>query len=364
MASKEVQVSSFNMDFMEVFDNACSHIQLDYIDREFINNGFVNIKADYGKRVRQLGEVGCNNHAVIDSADVDSVDFVDVVSADIDSIGGNLLKQFENLMIQFVEEELTLSHCKFITPAVAKQIANQESEDTAPSFLKASYKETDDYCYLKIPTMTIPLFSWDYLSSILEKLVDDKRVLILDLRLNTGGSASATGELLTPFIGMDKPFLITRLADWENSSCESIYPFPDGDNHGNCLDVEAIGTHPFAQWLTLKELSFSLKQKPVLLIGERCYSCGEVFAQAMKEYNSAVIIGKTTAGAVVGAKDTYDCGYGYSLMLPFVDMVSKNEFMIEGKGVTPHIKRTFSTSDMEELSKAEIMDVVSVLRKY
>jgi C-terminal processing protease CtpA/Prc len=206
--------------------------------------------------------------------------------------------------------------------------------------------------------MTVPLFSWKYLGPILLKLVDDKRPLVLDLRLNAGGAASAVGQLLAPFTGPDKPFLTAKLANWDSSSCKILYPFDEETNEGNCLDVEAMIENSHAQWRTPEHVPFILKQKIYVLIDKRNYSCGEVFAQAMKEYDCATLVGKTTAGAVVGGRDNYECGHGYRLMLPFVDMVSKDGFVIEGRGVSPHFEMEFTTDDREQLTDEEVRGVI------
>jgi hypothetical protein len=45
-------------------------------------------------------------------------------------------------------------------------------------------------------------------------------------------------------------------------------------------------------------------------------------------------------------------------MLPFVDMVSKDGFVIEGRGVSPHFEMEFTTDDREQLTDEEVRGVI------
>lgn len=327
-----------NTGIEEVFQRACKHVESDYIDRNFIAIEWPALRGLYLLKITEIikkQRSGKNGHK-------------------------ELISDFEALMCELIDEKLTLSHSKFITPALGEEIDNQGTSEGAPDFLQASYKETNEYCYLKVPTMTIPLFSWKFTGKTLEKLKEDKRPLVLDLRLNAGGAASAVGHLLAPFAGGDEPFLTAKLADWQSGPCKILYPFNEEQNEGNCLDVQAMIENSYASWHTPKNVHFRLDQKVYVLIDERNYSCGEVFAQAMKEYKCATLVGKNTAGAVVGGRDTYDCGQGYRLMLPFVDMISRDGFIIEGKGVTPHVEMDFKTDDREQLTDEELKAVIAI----
>lgn len=324
--------------FIEVFQRACEHVESDYIDRNFISREWPVLKDLYLSKITKLmnkSDSGKDEHK-------------------------QLTLNFETLMCQLIDEKLTLSHSKFISPALGEEIDNQGTTEGAPDFLQASFRETDEYCYLKVPTMTVPLFSWKFLGATLQKLKGDKRPIVLDLRLNAGGAASAVGNLLAPFAGADQPFLTAKLANWESSPCETLYPFDEENNEGNCLDVQAMIENSYASWHTPQDVPFRLDQKVYVLLGERNYSCGEVFAQAMKEYECATLVGKTTAGAVVGGRDTYECGNGYRLMLPFVDMISRDGFIIEGKGVTPHVEMEFTTADTEQLTDEELKTIIGL----
>ncbi len=315
--------------FEKIFWCACKHIESDYINREFIEKKWPDIKR--------------KTHVLV---------------SEIDS-----KTDFESVMIDLFSMHLNVSHSQFITPDLAMKIDLQDSVETAPDFLFPVSEETVDYVYLKVSSLTIPIFSWTGFGPKLKILENDDRPIVLDFRLNAGGSASAVGELLTPFIGADLPFLYSRLATWKKRPIpEIIYPQDEEKNDGNRLDLGISLKFPHAEWRTRKVSEFTLMQKTILLVDGRNYSCGELFAQAMKEHSRCILIGGKTAGAVVGGRDDYDCGYGYRLLLPFVNMISAGGFVLEGEGVSPDVEMSFQTRDTEPLSREEIMNVLEIAR--
>jgi|GEM_PF-6335226 C-terminal processing protease CtpA/Prc len=308
-----------------IFEKACSYIRCDYIDREFILEKWASIEAAYSARVTELSE----------------------------------RKDFEAMMSQMVSDELDLSHCQFITPQLRQEIEAQSIPETAPSIFQTVFKTTHEYSYLKISTFQIPLFQRAPIYQNLKSIHDCQRPLILDFRLNSGGSISATGDLLAPFIGADTIYCYSKLANWEEFPDPQVaYPLQEEENEGSRLDVEMTLKHPHLQWRTPKEIEFSLKQEVLLLIDKRNYSCGEVFSQTMKEMGRCKLIGNVTSGSVVGAKDDYDCGHGYELLLPYLNLVSPEQFRIEGQGVHPHTKKTFQTPDTNPLPHEEILEIL------
>jgi len=310
--------------YNEIFNNACQHIEQTYIDREFIKTKWGQVKTKYIQLINNVND---------DSS-------------------------FHEVMGKLLREELKLSHTDFITPIKSKEIDEIVVNKNVPEYLKFVHFETEDYLYLKIPTFLIPIYSTKPIKEALDKIHSKNQKIVLDMRLNTGGSASAVGDLLSFFVESDKPYLISKLSNWQSlQRPEIVYPQPEDKNDGNALDVEICMKFPFSEWRTPLNNQEVITNKVILLIDEKGYSCGEVFAQAMKEFNRCKLVGKTTSGSVVGASDDYDCGYNYRIMLPFVTMESAKGYVIEGRGVKPDVDHNFDTSPMKPLSHKQIAEL-------
>lgn len=313
--------------FKKIFNRSCQHIENSYIDQQFIKNEWPIVKANYTQLVENVQ----------------------------DDNG------FHKLMEKLLRDELPLSHTDFLTPEKCEKVDSILSCESVPGYLQFNSHVTDSYLYLKIPTLMIPVFSLEPIAKLLMREAGSDKTVIFDFRLNTGGSASAVGQLLSFFIEPDMPYLTSKLASWaEFNSPQIVYPQPEEQNEGNHLDVEICQKYPFSKWHTPKERLGDIKNDVVLLIDEKNYSCGEVFAQAMKEYGACKLIGEKSSGAVVGARDDYECGFGYRIMLPFVTMESARGYVIEGKGVVPDIEYDFNCSQLEPLSQNEIEKILQL----
>lgn len=305
--------------WMKIFRSACHHIETSYVDRKFIDAHWVDVREKFSHRV---------------------------------AISRNI-SEFEMHMTELMTDVLPLSHCQFITPDLSQVIEAQESVQTAPGFLLPFFEARDDHVYVKLSSLSIPVFSWPVLEENFRRLSNDSRPIVLDLRLNTGGAASATGMVLAPFTGPEKVYLVSRLATWRRSSLTTLYPQKEVDNHANCRDVELTSLHPNAQWRTPKS-DFRLNQNLLVLIDQRTYSCGELLACALGEEKRSVLIGNKTAGMVVGARDDFDCGFGYRLLLPYVELLTGHGKTLEGIGVEPDFPFDFKTPDTEPLDSETV----------
>lgn len=310
--------------FREIFDRAVTHIEQSYIDRDFVRGPWPGIRSDYQKKVRKLtGEAS-----------------------------------FHQVMEDLVGKELKLSHTDFITPEKSLYIEQQESGLDIPDALRLKHTYTADYLYVKLPTFQIPLFGFAPVSELLRTCGKTRRV-ILDVRLQSGGSISAAGEVLGLLIGADKPFCRSRLAGWEDETdYVVVYPQPEELNHGGALDIPIVAAHRLAEWRTSLKLDFLASSAVIVLVGGRTYSCGEIFVQALKEYGRAVVMGSVSAGAVVAARDDFDCGAGYRLLLPFAELISAGGIQIEGRGVIPDVEYSFECKDTELLSEKELESIM------
>ena len=270
-------------------------------------------------------------------------------------------ERFDETMAELIDHQLTLSHTAFINPKKREYIEQQHSNETAPDFLKISSRIIPEYAYIKIPTFTLPLFSMDILLPLLKKS-SSSNIVIFDLRLNTGGSGSSVGDLLGGFIEADKPYLYCRMNDWkEIGDPKIVYPLLEQEKINHALEIANICKNRYQLFHTSKMPKFKIDKPVIILIDQRAYSCGEVFPQCMKEYKRATIVGNKTAGAVVGARDDFDCGHGYSICLPFVELITSQGYNIEGNKVHPDIEYSFKTSDLEQLTHDEIVDIIKVV---
>ncbi|MBI2519589.1 MAG: hypothetical protein HYV97_04205 [Bdellovibrio sp.] len=316
--------------YIDIFNNACRHIENAYIDRVFINAKWPAIRKEYTKKIGQTKDIA----------------------------------SFNKILTTLLKDELKLSHTMLITPHESEKIESLLSGENIPDYYKFYFAKYDGCLYLKIPTFTYPLFSMRPICDALSTLSDDKQIIVMDLRLNSGGSSSAIGHLLGPFIGGDQPYLIEKQAKWkEEKKASVIFPFPEEGNDGNKLDVGISQKHQFSVWHTHKNVIPHYTNPLIILSDQHNYSCGEVFVQALKEYERGKILGKISAGKVIGARDDFDCGEKYRLCLPFITMESANGEVLEGIGVTPDIEYTFTKEFTVPLEENELKSIISAMSK-
>jgi C-terminal processing protease CtpA/Prc len=313
-------------EFLTIFKSACTHIRNDYLDQEFIASHWNAIETKYERIIQN-----------IDSKE-----------------------DFEKTMDEMFSQNLTFSHCQFLTPEIIAYNDTQENRESAADILFSKVIEMEPCIYAKIPSFYIPIFSWKTLKPQLKKCEKSNKPFIFDLRLNTGGAFSAVGELLNPLIGPDITYCRCHTSSHASKPATVIYPLEETENSQNRLDVETVAHYGNCEWNTPTQRDFNLNQPVYILIGERNYSCGEIFSQAMKELSDCTIIGSKTAGAVVGGRDDYDCTNGYRVLLPFLNIYSNKMVELEGLGVSPHIDYSFTTPDTDVLSEEEISQILKL----
>jgi carboxyl-terminal processing protease len=89
----------------------------------------------------------------------------------------------------------------------------------------------------------------------------------------------------------------------------------------------------------------------VVLIDEYCYSASEAFAGVVKETRAATLIGRRTAGAMLGARAFPIVG-GWTLVQPVWDFRTAGGTRVEGLGVEPDINVKFTEKTDADLSAA------------
>lgn len=89
----------------------------------------------------------------------------------------------------------------------------------------------------------------------------------------------------------------------------------------------------------------------VLLIDEKGFSTTEAFAAVIKETSAATLIGRRTAGGMLGA-DYFPLKGGWMLTIPVRDFRTPKGVLVEGKGVEPDITVKSEKKGDPELARA------------
>ncbi|MEP0766956.1 MAG: hypothetical protein HRF45_10510 [Fimbriimonadia bacterium] len=155
-------------------------------------------------------------------------------------------------------------------------------------------------------------YSSKEVAAALETLKDTDG-LILDLRLNGGGSVMWMSDLLSRFLP-ERTRVGAFLSKGEGKDELIERPVVVGRSEKN-----------------------RYKGKMVVLIDEGSASASEISAAALRETGRATLMGRKTAGAVLSS--TYiPVGEGYVLQVPLQDYKTKDGVRLEGNGVKPDIE--------------------------
>jgi carboxyl-terminal processing protease len=181
--------------------------------------------------------------------------------------------------------------------------------------------------------------------------------LVIDLRGNGGGTLTAAmrvGDYI--FAG---PRHVGYFASREGLSSRGVASIdqlaPDSLRDFSGYDSEAFGREmrrAGALMLTTGGRAKSpYRGRVVVLIDEYCYSASEAFAAVVKETRAATLIGRRTAGAMLGANAFAIVG-GWTLVLPVWDFRTAGGTRVEGVGVEPDINTKFTEGTDADLSEA------------
>ena len=186
----------------------------------------------------------------------------------------------------------------------------------------------EDTAQITIPTFDLT-YDADRVSSLMEK-VEGKRNLVLDLRDNGGGAVVNLLHLLGHFIPNDTPIgtFISRktAADYEKATEEKP------------TDLAKV-----AAWAKSKLKPMRLdsekffKGNVVVLVNGNSGSAAEMAAAALREINTATVIGKKSAGAVL-VSVIVPANNGFTLQYPLSDYITIKGDRLEGNGVVPDIE--------------------------
>jgi C-terminal processing protease CtpA/Prc len=242
-----------------------------------------------------------------------------------------------------------VSHLVLLTPTDRAQM---EAAEGAPRRLCPEWSDHGDVLYVAIRSCKVPTTTRADLTAIAAMLVDARHV-VLDLRLNDGGSGGVVCDILSLFVDPETP--VMRMRDRtgleRNGEPFVVHGFPEEENRDHELEVATLLERHDVEYRTHDRAGARFTGPLTVLTGPTCYSCGEVLAQALKEHTDATVAGLPTAGMVVGARQvplTDDHG----LLVPFAEIRSGRGVVLEGRGCVPHVNADLSGMDESEVLAA------------
>lgn len=170
--------------------------------------------------------------------------------------------------------------------------------------------------------------------------------LIIDIRNNTGGNASALrllGYLTDPGPGialLSRPFLETLHGPVRAEDLTDIHRVTRAYTTEAIFDAVKEGDG--AVMLMIEDLGERRYRKPVvILIGPETGSAAEGFAWGAREQTDAVLIGRETAGALLSSK-SFDLPLGWRVTIPVHGNWGPDGRDFGDKKVPPHIPTTLT----------------------
>jgi|GEM_PF-1073359 len=169
--------------------------------------------------------------------------------------------------------------------------------------------------------------------------------LVIDLRGNGGGTPAAAlrvGDYLFP---TSRPvgYFASRggLARLRLNSIDQLDPaaLPTFDGYDSAALSQEMGRSGAVMLVAGGRAPRQYAGRVAVLIDEYCFSAAEAFAGVVKETRAATLVGRRTAGAMLGAEGVSLPG-GWTLVLPVWDFRTPRGARIEGRGVEPdvHVK--------------------------
>jgi|GEM_PF-1833975 len=187
-----------------------------------------------------------------------------------------------------------------------------------------------------------------------EIISNDAKGLIIDLRGNPGG-AFAMRHLVGHCIpdGVDAGALLSR--GWprdaglmpERTQIEALAPW-----HGaSVVDLwNQLATHAVTR-VHFAPMRPMFHGPIAILINGQTQSAAELVAEVLRSERGAVLIGETSAGALLVQKP-FDVGDQFNLFLPVADYVSHGSGRIEGAGLLPDIEA--SDQDAQTVARSAL----------
>lgn len=182
--------------------------------------------------------------------------------------------------------------------------------------------------------------------------------LVIDVRGNGGGGAVGLAVRLGDYLlGSRRPvgYYVTR-AGLARLGLQSIDQVPlaslpvfsgyDSNDFGRLLEQ-----HGGALIAAGGGAARPYRGRVLVLIDEYCYSAAEAFAAVIKEARAGTLVGRRTAGRMLGA-DYVSLPGGWALILPVMDFRTAGGVRVEGAGVEPDVTIEAKKSGDPELAGA------------
>jgi hypothetical protein len=237
-------------------------------------------------------------------------------------------------------QSIGYSHMYLLPPEIARKVADMtEGKDGGkPAAAAVSARMVGDVGVLRVDSFMVPLFRQKDLAKAEAKLAKAK-ILVIDLTGNGGGNFSAVVALAHPLVGSGKPIAKdVKRTDSTPTPVEHFGPYPDSGNHGGGADTRLSEIHGVVTWMTAKKPVTAKERPAYLVIDGHCGSSCEIFAGAIKHYGAARLLGRNTAGKVLGGIAYRPPAKGYMLLVPTSAVYGPGGEFYEGPGVAPDVE--------------------------
>lgn len=237
-------------------------------------------------------------------------------------------------------QSIGYSHMYLLPPEIARKVADMTEGKAGgkPAAAAVTARMVGDIGVLRVDSFMVPLFRQKDLAKAEAKLAKAK-TLVIDLTGNGGGNFSPVVVLARPLVGSGKPIVkdVKRTAE-APTPIEQFGPHPDSINHGGGADSRLSEVHGVVTWMTAKK-PVAVKQRPTyLVIDGHCGSSCEIFAGAIKHYGAARLLGRNTAGKVLGGTAYRPPMKSYMLLVPTSAVYGPGGEFYEGPGVAPDVE--------------------------
>lgn len=181
--------------------------------------------------------------------------------------------------------------------------------------------------------------------------------LVIDLRGNGGGSLTAAmrvGDYIFEaprrlgYFASREGLARRGVASIDRLSPDSLQSFSGYDSEAFRREMQRTGALVLTTGGRARQ---PYRGRLVVLIDEYCYSASEAFAGVVKETRAATLVGRRTAGAMLGA-DAFAVAGGWTLVLPVWDFRTAGGVRVEGAGVEPDVAVKFTEKGDADLSEA------------
>ena len=233
-------------------------------------------------------------------------------------------------------EKLPFSHYALMKPYEENQEKGDNNQQKKHLKLEEKSPKT---AYLKIASFSGVAQEVDSIFNIIRQ--KDYQYLIVDLRNNSGGSIEAGMAFATNIIEKETFGGVFLTQKWFNNHKE----LPTPDNYKNLphfteanyyLIIEGIHK---TEALCLKIIPKKevYKGKLYVLTNKRTASTCEPIVYELQKQKRAIIIGETTAGAMLNG-EMFNLNKNFKMFIPTADYYTSDGFKIDQKGVKPNIE--------------------------